>query len=284
MILKRHKFRVEQATFSLKQAMVSRDRSLKIDLPRRETGVKEAVEKAELALAKAQDMQPLMLSQKRLALNKLNYEQNKAEKRLAELVQDREALTVKAPADGLAYHGRYVNGQWMVASGMQGPKLLGGGPIMSDEVFLTIVAPRPLAVRAEVEEKDLHGLKTGVAAKVTPTAFPDKKLTGKLVKKAAAPLNGRFVVRIELEDETSEGIVPGMSCSVRIVTAQKDAALTVPASAVFTDDDEETRYVYLAAASGKPEKKTVKVGLTVGERVEILDGLAEGDEILATKP
>ena len=83
-----------------------------------------------------------------------------------------------------------------------------------------------------------------------------------------------------------EGMIPGMGCTVRLVTAKKEAALTVPATAVFTDDgDDEARYVYRPAkGDGKPEKQTVKVGLTVGDKVEILDGLAAGDEILASKP
>jgi multidrug efflux pump subunit AcrA (membrane-fusion protein) len=60
--------------------------------------------------------------------------------------------------------------------------------------------------------------------------------------------------------------------------------VTVPATAVQDDDDGETKFVYLPGKDGKGEKKTVKVGLTVGEKVEILDGLKAGDEILPSKP
>jgi hypothetical protein len=44
--------------------------------------------------------------------------------------------------------------------------------------------------------------------------------------------------------------------------------------------------VYLPAKSDKeqPQKRAVRVGLTSGERVEILEGLAEGEAILASKP
>lgn len=285
MILRRYRNNVERAEFMAKRSKVTSDQSLKVDIPRREITARDAVTKAEVALAKAQNIQPLALSQKKLALEKLRYEEGKSKKRLAELEQDREAMTVKAPAEGLAYHGRYVRGSWMVPMGMQGPKLLGGGDVLSGEVFLTVVAPKPLAVRAEVEEKELAGLKPDLAARVTPAASPDKKLAGMLTKFAPAPMNGRFEVRVELDGE-AEGVVPGMSCSVRFVTAKKDAALTVPASAVFTDDnDDESRYVYRPAKEGgKPQKKAVKVGQTVGDRIEILDGLAEGDEILSAKP
>jgi HlyD family secretion protein len=75
-----------------------------------------------------------------------------------------------------------------------------------------------------------------------------------------------------------------MTCSTRFVTSQKKTALTVPASAVFEDAAEDIHYVYLVKMPGKHEKKTVMIGTTSGDRIEILDGLAEGDEILTSKP
>jgi HlyD family secretion protein len=284
LILKRYKHQVEMAEFSFQRTKIQTEQTLKIELPRREQTAKDAVAKSELALAKARDVQPLTVRQKHLALAKLRYEETKARERLSDLEKDRAALTVKAPADGLAYHGRYVRGQWMVPAGPQGPPLAGGGPVMSGDVFLTIVDPTRVVIRAEIEEKELAGLKPGVEGRVTPTAFPDRKVPAKLARVAAAPQQGKFEVRVELSGE-AEGLVPGMTCSVRFVTARKEAALTVPASAVFEDDADESRYVYLPArGDGKPRKRTVKVGLTAGDRVEILEGLDEGDEILASKP
>ena len=41
-------------------------------------------------------------------------------------------------------------------------------------------------------------------------------------------------------------------------------------------------YVYLPGE--KPKKRTVKTGLVAGDKTEIVEGLAEGEEILAAKP
>jgi multidrug efflux pump subunit AcrA (membrane-fusion protein) len=153
-------------------------------------------------------------------------------------------------------------------------------------VFLTVVSPDKLVVRADAEEKELPGLKPGVAARLTLPAFPDRKLPGKLTRVGAAPQQGKFEVLIELDGGKADGLLPGMTCSARIVTARKESALTVPTSAVFEDDADDSKYVYLPAKSEKekPQKRTVKVGLTAGDRVEILTGLSEDDEILASKP
>src|SRR5207248_140908 len=113
-------------------------------------------------------------------------------------------------------------------TGPQGPALMRGGMVMPGDVFLTVVAPTPVVIRAEVEEKELPGLKPGATGKVTPTADPEKKLSAKLARIAPAPQNGKFEVRVELDGDGPAGLVPGMSGSVRFVTARKENALTVP--------------------------------------------------------
>jgi multidrug efflux pump subunit AcrA (membrane-fusion protein) len=283
-ILKRYEHSLEMDEYFLKQTKIRSDQALKVHLPRREKDVKEAVEKTAVTLARARDVQPLTVRQKQLALVKLRYDEMKAKERLADLDADREMLTVKAPADGLACYGRYVRGQWIVPAGPQGPPLLGVGPVNPGDVFLTIVTPDKLVVRAEAEEKELPGLKPGLSGRLTPTADPDHKRSAKLTRMAAAPLNGKFDLRVEPDGEPVDGLLPGMTCSVRFVTSHKDHALTAPAASVFTDEAEDVKYVYRRGKGAKPEKKIVKVGQTSGERVEILDGLAEGDEILASKP
>lgn len=284
-ILKRYRQRVEQAEFYVKQIKLLVEKSLKVDLPRREQTVEENAAKAALALEKSRTIQPLTIRQKKLALAKVRYDNDRAKERLRELEQDRAALTIKAAADGLAYYGRYVRGQWMISAGSQGPKILRGGPVESGEVLLTLVSPQAQTVRAEVEEKDMAGLKPGLTGNLTPTAAPDNKVPARLTTLAPAPLNGKYEVHFEAVGGAGGKLLPGMACSIRVITARKDKALSVPASAVFREEgDDEERYVYRPVGSGKPEKRKVKVGLTYGDHLEILDGLAEGDEILAAKP
>jgi multidrug efflux pump subunit AcrA (membrane-fusion protein) len=59
----------------------------------------------------------------------------------------------------------------------------------------------------------------------------------------------------------------------------------VPSKAVFSEElDEDQRYVYLVKKDAKPEKRTVTVGKTSGDKTEIISGLQDGDEILEEKP
>jgi HlyD family secretion protein len=288
MILKRQRHQVEQAEFMLRDAETRRDLTLGIDLPRQEQTYRETSAKQALALQKARLGLPLELSQKRLTLNKLQHESRKNAEKLAKLEKDRAAMTVRAPADGVVYYGKATHGQWTTAAAVA-PRLQPGGVLNPSEVFLTIVTPRPAAIRATVEEKELHLLHPEMKGKAVPTGYPDLKLPARLVRIMPVPqAGGTFDARVEVElKDDADVFQPGMTCAVKFVSYRKDDALTVPSSAVFADAaDEDSRYVYLPAKEkgAKPEKRPVKVGKTAGGKAEILDGLKEGDEILSSKP
>lgn len=283
-ILKRQRNEIAEIVFFLKVYEARRDHSLKVELPRREQGLKENAQKATLALDKARSTLPLALNQKRLALDKLKYERAKAKERLQKLHQDREAMTVKAPADGIIYHGKAVRGQWPAG----GPtRLQPGAMVQPDEVFMTIVKRRPLVIRAAVEEKDLAFLRLGTKGKVVPTSAPDLRLNGQLEAVSPVPITpGNFDARVSATlGEGTNALMPGMACSVKFVTYLKESTLVVPAAAVFTEEmDDDKHYVYLTGKGGKPEKRPVTVGKRAAGKVEIVEGLKEGDEILTEKP
>ncbi len=268
-----------------------RDRTLKVRLPREDQRVRENAVKQAIELARARALLPLNLNQKRLALAKLKHDRDKGAEKLAELKSDRDAMTIRAPADGLVYYGRPERGQWSSASAAA-QKLHKGGIIPPDEVFITVVAPRPIEIRATVEEKDLAALNrpTELKGRATPASDPDLHLSAWLAGIVTVPREaGKFdaVIDVELADDKT-AIKPGLACSVKFTTYRKDSALTVPSGAVFEDDlaDTPSHYVYLSRADqdGKYPRRTVKTGKTASGKTEILEGLAEGDEVLASKP
>jgi len=278
MILRRYQFALESAEVALRGARLRTERTLHIDLPRREETTKMAAAKAELAWERSREQLPLQVRQKELALEKLKFDDKRAQEKLADLENDLTLMTVKAPAAGVVYHGRYANGQW---SGPTAASFLKGGTLPANDVVLTVVSGGKLFLHTEVEEKEIGDLKVGQAARFSPTRSPQRKLNGRVQRVAAVPQGGKFEVLVALADESPDGIVPGLTGSVKLVTSQKENVLIVPSSAVFEDPDTDSYYVYLP---GKVQKKTVKIGLVAGDKTEIVDGLAEGDEILSAKP
>ena len=58
-------------------------------------------------------------------------------------------------------------------------------------------------------------------------------------------------------------------------------AVVIPAAAVLTAPD-GTSYVMVAGSDNRAHQKTVKTGIRQGDQVQILDGLAEGDRVVAS--
>jgi macrolide-specific efflux system membrane fusion protein len=77
-----------------------------------------------------------------------------------------------------------------------------------------------------------------------------------------------------------EGLHDGESVDVSIIYERRTDVLTVPASAVTTEDGQSV--VTQEGADGGTVTTAVTVGETSGNLVEITEGLAEGDEVLVT--
>ena len=85
--------------------------------------------------------------------------------------------------------------------------------------------------------------------------------------------------------EEAQALVPGMSATVKFIPYLKKRTLTVPASAVHTDElDDQKHYVCLLTEDGKQQKQSVTVGKKTETKVEILDGVVAGDEVLKEFP
>ncbi|QEH35909.1 HlyD family secretion protein [Aquisphaera giovannonii] len=289
-ILRRTRFQVESAEVYLKSAQLQSEATLKIQLPRQEIAAREAAARQALEIQRARTGLPLTLNQKRQALAKLQHDHARAAEKLADLRRDRDAMSVHAPADGLVYYGREERGAWPQAAALAS-KLRKGGTLAADEVFITIVAPRPLVAVASVEEKELRHLagRADLKGLAVPTIDPALASPAHLVSLTPVPREaGKFdiVADVELGPEAAL-IKPGMACTLKFTTYRARDALSLPSSSVFeeeADDGSPVQVVYRPGPDGKPSRQVVKAGKVHGGRTEILSGLRQGDEVLAAKP
>ncbi|MGE4550307.1 MAG: HlyD family efflux transporter periplasmic adaptor subunit, partial [Opitutales bacterium] len=217
---------------------------------------------------------------------KLDRQREKATESLSRLEHDRMAMRVPSPASGIVYQGTFDRGKWSGVGALKN-RLRRGGALKPHEVFMTIVSPGPLFMRATVTEKDIRSLKPGAKGKVKAIAYPDLKLAGTVREISATPVApGKFDVVVDVPmPKEAANLLPGMNCKIEIVTYRSEKALVVPSAAVFTDqNDDELRVVYLQREGKKPARRVVKVGKKSGDQTEILGGLKHGQKILAEKP
>lgn len=280
-VLKRTQRDVENRQFYLEQAQIRASRTLETDLPREADQKKAELDRARLEHQKSKIALPMERDKKRVAYEKARvaFANEKAE--LDELRKDRERMTITSPSAGVLYFGRCVRGKWM---GPAGPNrdLRPGKKAPPNKIIVTIVDPAQVMLRADLSEKLLSAIRAGSEGVVTPTAFPNSRTRARVAKVAYVPVKAdTFDCQMDLT-EIPAGLMPGMTCKVRFLLMQKDNAISVPTSAVFTNDG-VNHYVYKVEGDGH-KQVPVTVALESGKNIEVTAGLSAGDEILTERP
>jgi hypothetical protein len=256
-----------------------------VTIPRQLVDLTEAATRAGIMLDRARVTLPMALSLKRLEVEAALRAREKSDEQFAKLQQDREWLSVTAPTDGIVYYGQCVRGQW--SSAAVAAALRPEGTVAPKQVIVTIVKPRPMFVRASLPEASLHLVAAGIAGRATPTAWPNVRVPVAVEQVSVLPVaDGTYDVRLSAEaGEDAAAVLPGMAASIKLTSYRNAEALTVPESAVFAEEEDDSlRYVYLVTGEGQNEKREVTVGRSSEGRIEIVAGLEEGQEILSVKP
>ncbi len=286
-VLKRARDTVERAEFSVEQSELRRDQLLKYQIPRMDEQIKEAVQRRTLAWSKDRVQLPLALEKQRLDVAKQKVQLARSKERLKNLLADQELMKIKAPCDGYVYYGRCQRGKFTEITSLT-ETLRRGGNAMPHHVLMTIVEPRPLFIHSTISEDRLQYVRNGMDGKASPTGYPDIKLDVTVDEVGKVPISlGSFDLQLslDLEDQLSKNILPGMACKIKLTPYTKSDALIVPPKLVSTDPlDDEKHFVYLQTKDGKAEKHEVTIGKQNDKQMEILKGLSEGDKILLEPP
>jgi membrane fusion protein, multidrug efflux system len=181
-------------------------------------------------------------------------------------------LKILAPFDGMTGI-RTVN---------VGDYLKDGGDIVNIEDIAAVY------VDFRLPERFQSKVKKGQKAQVDMDALPGRKFTA--VIQAIDPMldaNGRSVGVRACIDNRQNQLRPGMFARVNTVFSEREKAIVVPEEAIVPQAGKQFVIKLLDGADKGTEKETkttqrveVKVGIRRPGKVEILEGLAEGDEVV----
>lgn len=135
-------------------------------------------------------------------------------------------------------------------------------------------------VLADIYEQDMARLATGQEATVTTSASPAERFAGKVgfVYPVVDPASRTLRVRVELDNRELK-LRPGMYADVALSTSGARAVM-IPTEALV--DTGEHQYVFLAKEKGTFEPRLVKVGARSGDQIQVLEGVAVGEEVVTT--
>jgi Cu(I)/Ag(I) efflux system membrane fusion protein len=179
--------------------------------------------------------------------------------------KSRRSLTYYAPVSGIVLEKKAVQGM----------------RFMPGEALYQIADLASVWVLADISEQDIGQVKTGSEAQVSIGAYPDKSFKGRITFVYPTLNSATRTVQVRVEIANPQGLLkPSMFANVMLPVGSNTQVLTVPTSAVI---DSGTRQVVLVQlAQGRFAPRTVKLGSRSNDYVEILDGLAVGEQVVTS--
>lgn len=190
--------------------------------------------------------------------------------------QLRKNTVVKSPISGVVTARNFENGD-----------LFASAPI------LHIMQTDKLKATVDVAEIYYSNVKEGMEVLFETDVYPDQTFVGTVsrITPAVNPQTRTFSVEVivpnkfkqnDMNSKTQvvEPLRPGMSARATFVMGERESVM-VPSVAVKKQIGSAERYVFVIK-DGKAEYRFVKDGKRKGENIEVLDGVAVGEQIATT--
>lgn len=156
------------------------------------------------------------------------------------------------------------------------------------DVLLRIADLSKMTVQALVAEEDVTRLVPGMIAYFTTPGYPGKRWSGKLRQIVPVPANGsgqqgkRTFYNVLFDVANSSGqLMSGMSTDVWFVLEHDASTLQIPTAALPARAETDGSYrLRVLTDKGQVITRTVKIGIRTTDTVQVLEGLAEGEQVI----
>lgn len=149
---------------------------------------------------------------------------------------------------------------------------------MPQEPVLNIAYMDKVKIVVNVGEKDISKLRKGEKVRVSVDAYPEESFLGRVVRVAPAVDPRSRKVKVELEIENKDHrLKPGMFADVEIIYNEHSNVLVVPRIAVL---EREGRTILFTIEDERAKLREVKTGVSDEEKIEIVEGLTEGESVI----
>ena len=182
---------------------------------------------------------------------------------LEETGQATGLVTFRAPVGGVVVEKAAVKGM----------------RVMAGQRLFRVADLSSVWVEADIYERDLAQIRIGLPVSVTLDAYAGESFPGRTtyIYPTVNDATRTAKVRVQLANPRGR-LKPGMYANVEVRGSGRPG-LTVPANAVIDSGKEQV--VFVAQGDGYFVPRRVTVGRRLDDRVEIVDGLMEGDQVAA---
>jgi RND family efflux transporter MFP subunit len=198
-----------------------------------------------------------------LDLAKAQYQQ--AQARLDELKINLANTVISSPVSGFVGKRALDPGAW----------------VTPNSAFISVVDIDIVRLVANIVEKDLRRITSGMKADVAVDAYPGEHFVGRIAHVAPVLDPSTRTAQIEVEIENSSfRLKPGMYAKVSFTVEHKENVLVVPANSVV--DASGKKGVYVPGEGDVAKFQTVTLGMSDPDQIEITSGVSEGMRVIST--
>ena len=178
--------------------------------------------------------------------------------------------TIYSPIAGTVVQRKVGPGQYVNTSS--------NSPAANDATFI-IGDLSTVWLIAYVRESEARNVRIGAPMHFTVLAYPNRVFTASIAYVATSLDAGtrRLLVRATI-DNTEALLRPEMFASVTIQTGEAESSVAVPREAVIYDGNDAR--VWVAHDDHGVEPRQIKTGLSSGQMIQVLDGLALGEKVV----
>ena len=155
------------------------------------------------------------------------------------------------------------------------------GSLLNPGQAVVTVISSAIEITIPVEEAKVGSVKEGQSVTMTSPALPGVSLEGKInaVTPSGDTRNRSFTARVRLVKPDTR-LRPGMFVNTSIATEERANAIVVNRESIILTNGKSQLFV--VGAGNKVESRAVKVGLSTGTLVEVLEGVSAGDKVIVT--
>lgn len=202
--------------------------------------------------------------------------------RYEKMLQQIAACTIRSPRPGLVVYANSHSRRHSTT-----PTIFEGAVVTERQAIVDLPDVTDMRVNARIHESKIAMIREGQPATIHLDARAGETFRGVVSDVALVPMSGAWPNRdlkeyeafIKLDDESAEvgALRPGMTAQVEILSDHLDAVLQAPVQSCV---ERGGRYFVWVREGDEPHRHEIHVGKSNETACEVLDGLAEGDEVV----
>lgn len=160
--------------------------------------------------------------------------------------------------------------------------LVAGELVSPDEKVFTVADLSQLWIWIDVYERDLARVHVDDTVQVTTQAYPGRTFEGHVVYVSDRVDPETRAARARIDIPNPEGLLkPGMFAEVVVTDPHGESgrkAIAIPPSAVLRDGERHVAFV--KEGERRYERRVLRIGAKTAELVEVIEGVAPGEEVV----